>query len=96
MRKISSITSFYTSKEVENRFHFGLHLTRTSNSGSNVYDGELYSISDVEYFCGQPITSLDGLVRVDGSTVSQEGGKKIFRLAAPLREPPLALTYSRS
>ena len=44
-------------------------------------DGDESAIPVVEYFGGKPITSLDDSEKIDGLTVSKEGGKTTFRLS---------------
>ncbi|PUU81782.1 fatty acid synthase beta subunit dehydratase [Tuber borchii] len=60
----------------------GIHKGHIAALTTDVYGGDESAIPVVEYFGGKPITSLDDIEKVDGLTVSEEGGKTTFRLSA--------------
>ncbi|PUU80387.1 hypothetical protein B9Z19DRAFT_1063476 [Tuber borchii] len=69
-----------TAKEVDTKLIFGLPW-KAIREAKHVCGSDGSAIP-VEYFGGNPIPSLENIERVDGFTVSEQGGKTAFRLSA--------------
>ncbi|RPB05353.1 hypothetical protein L873DRAFT_1785580 [Choiromyces venosus 120613-1] len=67
----------------------GIHNGHITALTTDVYGGAASAIPLVAYFGGKPISSLDEIERVDGLTVSEEGGKTTFILTASTSQDAL-------